>query len=163
MENLTLELRDDIPRLDMFGETAQGSDLHVPDSGFVDTTTTPSTSTTKPMIGSYTSRFTSPPVTVYPYTHDVALTDLPGVSYALELFLSSKMFESEAYLKEQDKDMERLYVATGFGLIQCVKGLMSYEDAVSLYLSFLVFLLSFPLRYMGRFGHFVWSYCFDGL
>ncbi|KAF8867713.1 hypothetical protein CPB84DRAFT_1859129 [Gymnopilus junonius] len=38
------------------------------------------------------------------------------------------MLESEAYLVEQDKDMERLYIATGFGLIQCVKGLMSYED-----------------------------------
>lgn len=25
---------------------------------------------------------------------------------------------------------ERVYVATGFGLIQCVKGLMSFEDEV---------------------------------
>ena len=60
----------------------------------------------------------------------MALSDIPAVTYALDLFLQSKMLESEAYLKEQDKDMERLYIATGFGLIQCVKGLMSYEDAV---------------------------------
>ena len=31
-----------------------------------------------------------------------------------------------------DNCRERLYVATGFGLIQCVKGLMSFEDEVSL-------------------------------
>jgi hypothetical protein len=32
-------------------------------------------------------------------------------------------------------DRERLYFATGFGLIQCVKGLMSFEDEVSFDLS----------------------------
>ncbi|PPQ91091.1 hypothetical protein CVT25_013129 [Psilocybe cyanescens] len=91
-------------------------------------TESPNTPTTPFAPASYQSRFTAPPSTVYPYTPAVALEDIPDVSYALELFLSSKMLESEAYLEAQDESMERLYVATGFGLIQCVKGLMSYED-----------------------------------
>jgi len=49
------------------------------------------------------------------------------------------MLESEAFLEKEDPKMERMYIATGYGLIQCVKGLMSYEDHVgfssSLYLS----------------------------
>lgn len=40
------------------------------------------------------------------------------------------MLECEAYMRAGDPPMERLYFATGFGLIQCVKGLMSYEDEV---------------------------------
>lgn len=31
---------------------------------------------------------------------------------------------------EDKGHMERLYFATGYGLIQCVKGLMSFEDDV---------------------------------
>ncbi|KAF9555191.1 hypothetical protein CPC08DRAFT_737445 [Agrocybe pediades] len=62
------------------------------------------------------------------YDPTTALLDLPGVSYALQAFLSSQMFESEAFLEKEDARMERMYVATGYGLIQCVKGLMSYED-----------------------------------
>ena len=38
--------------------------------------------------------------------------------------------ECEAYMRVCDPPMERLYFATGFGLIQCVKGLMSYADEV---------------------------------
>jgi len=53
------------------------------------------------------------------------------VSYALQLFLESHMLESEAYCHSSDASKERLYFASGFGLIQCVKGLMSYEDEVS--------------------------------
>ncbi|EPS94824.1 hypothetical protein FOMPIDRAFT_1152789 [Fomitopsis schrenkii] len=38
------------------------------------------------------------------------------------------MVESEEYCKECDPNREHLYFATGFGLIQCFKGLMSFED-----------------------------------
>ncbi|KAF5353270.1 hypothetical protein D9756_007772 [Leucocoprinus leucothites] len=70
----------------------------------------------------------SPPDVIRPYEPDEALEDIPGVSYALEVFLSSHMLESEDYCNKMDEIKERLYFATGFGLIQCVKGLMSYED-----------------------------------
>ncbi|KAF8956825.1 hypothetical protein BDZ97DRAFT_1925090 [Flammula alnicola] len=89
---------------------------------------TPTTPTIPTPTPSYTSIYTTPPPITYPYTPAIALSDLPGIAYALELFLSSKMFESEAYCRESDVRMERLYFATGYGLIQCVKGLMSYED-----------------------------------
>jgi hypothetical protein len=65
-----------------------------------------------------------------PYKAKDALSDLPGVSYALEIFLASKMHESEDYCNASDPKKERLYFATGYGLIQCVKGLMSYADEV---------------------------------
>lgn len=113
-----------------------------------------SKSTARP---SYESIYNSPPSIAYPYVPTAALGDLPGIAYALELFLSSQMLESEAFCKwgqsgleeahkqERIKDkkankseteledkghMERLYFATGYGLIQCVKGLMSFEDDV---------------------------------
>ncbi|KAF9446913.1 hypothetical protein P691DRAFT_803254 [Macrolepiota fuliginosa MF-IS2] len=70
----------------------------------------------------------SPPGVSQPYKPEEALDDIPGVSYALEIFLSSHMLESEEYCHKMDETKERLYFATGFGLIQCVKGLMSYED-----------------------------------
>ncbi|KAF8989353.1 hypothetical protein BDQ17DRAFT_1314373 [Cyathus striatus] len=38
------------------------------------------------------------------------------------------MLESEEYCNRNDVTKERLYFSTGYGLIQCVKGLMSYED-----------------------------------
>ncbi|KNZ80288.1 Tetratricopeptide repeat protein 39B [Termitomyces sp. J132] len=38
------------------------------------------------------------------------------------------MLESEEYCHKSDVGKERLYFATGYGLIQCVKGLMSYAD-----------------------------------
>lgn len=111
-----------------------------------------------PVQPSYQSIYNSPPSITYPYSPTEALDDLPGIAYALELFLSSQMLESEAFCKwghsgleeaqkqERIKDknakkkseteledkghMERLYFATGYGLIQCVKGLMSFEDDV---------------------------------
>ncbi|KAF7799194.1 hypothetical protein EIP86_010425 [Pleurotus ostreatoroseus] len=69
-----------------------------------------------------------PPIPSGPYTQEKALDDIPGVLYALHLFLASHMLESEAHCNKIDPTKERLYVATGFGLIQCVKGLMSFED-----------------------------------
>lgn len=93
---------------------------------------------------SYASPSTSPPSIPQPYNPASALGDIPAIAYALELFLSSKMVESEKFLLDCDPtmyvsqpvtisrtftiDRERLYFATGYGLIQCVKGLMSYED-----------------------------------
>ncbi|PIL26355.1 hypothetical protein GSI_12111 [Ganoderma sinense ZZ0214-1] len=62
------------------------------------------------------------------YQPGKALEDIPAITYALHVFLRSHMHESEDYCREYDPKMERLYVATGFGLIQCVKGLMSFED-----------------------------------
>ncbi|KAJ7200925.1 hypothetical protein B0H12DRAFT_1163997 [Mycena haematopus] len=77
---------------------------------------------------SYRCIYTAPPPVKVPYKAADALADLPGVSYALDLFLASKMHESEDYMNQSDKKKERLYFATGYGLIQCVKGLMSYAD-----------------------------------
>ncbi|KAG8757111.1 hypothetical protein FRC14_002373 [Serendipita sp. 396] len=54
--------------------------------------------------------------------------DIDECKLALQLFLESRMMESEQLLRESDPKMERLYIATGYGLIQCVKALMSYED-----------------------------------
>ncbi|KAJ6511716.1 hypothetical protein DFH09DRAFT_1251567 [Mycena vulgaris] len=77
---------------------------------------------------SYRTIYTAPPPVKVPYKATEALGDLPGVTYALDLFLASKMHESEDYCNESDKKKERLYFATGYGLIQCIKGLMSYAD-----------------------------------
>ncbi|OBZ74848.1 Tetratricopeptide repeat protein 39B [Grifola frondosa] len=63
-----------------------------------------------------------------PYSPQRAIDDIPGISYALHLFLASHMVESEDYCKKYDPNMERLYFATGYGLIQFVKGMMSFED-----------------------------------
>jgi len=86
------------------------------------------TTTTPTGTGTSTPFLTPPPPLTNPYTPTTALTDLPAMAYALSLFLSSQMLESEAYCLSSDPSMERLYFATGYGLIQCVKGLMSYED-----------------------------------
>nr|GAT47379.1 predicted protein [Mycena chlorophos] len=77
---------------------------------------------------SYKTVYTSPPPVKTPYKATEALGDLPGVTYALDQFLASHMHESEDYCNESDPKKERLYFATGYGLIQCVKGLMSYSD-----------------------------------
>ncbi|KAJ4474283.1 hypothetical protein J3R30DRAFT_3778229 [Lentinula aciculospora] len=79
-------------------------------------------------IPSFKSVLTSPPPVQYPYRPDQSLKDIPGISYALELFLASHMVESEDYCNKSDVNKERLYFATGYGLIQCVKALMSYAD-----------------------------------
>ena len=66
-----------------------------------------------------------------PYGPDNALDDLRDCRLAMDLFLSSKMIESEALLREGDPKMERLYITTGYALIEAVKALMSFEDKVS--------------------------------
>ncbi|KAH9856071.1 hypothetical protein C2E23DRAFT_809912 [Lenzites betulinus] len=71
---------------------------------------------------------TPPPFPKTPYSATRALDDIDGIAYALHLFLGSHMIESEEYCRKFDPKMERVYFATGFGLIQCVKGLMSFED-----------------------------------
>ncbi|KZT18713.1 hypothetical protein NEOLEDRAFT_121846 [Neolentinus lepideus HHB14362 ss-1] len=63
-----------------------------------------------------------------PYLPEYVLDDIPGIRYALDLFLASHMLESEKYCDQCDPKKERLYFATGYGLIQCVKGLMSFEN-----------------------------------
>jgi hypothetical protein len=66
-----------------------------------------------------------------PYDPDKALDDLQDCKLALDLFLTSKMLESEALLREGDPKMERLYVTAGYALIEANKALMSFEDKVS--------------------------------
>lgn len=44
-----------------------------------------------------------PPDVIRPYDAEEALEDLPGVSYALEVFLSSHMLESEEYCHKMDE------------------------------------------------------------
>ncbi|KZW03062.1 hypothetical protein EXIGLDRAFT_728589 [Exidia glandulosa HHB12029] len=63
-----------------------------------------------------------------PYAQERALDDLPAVHHALVLFLESQMLESEAFIRENDEKLERLYSATGIGLIDVIRGLMSFED-----------------------------------
>ena len=92
------------------------------------TPTTPSTPTAS--APSYQSAFHGPPPVPFPYKPEKAIDDIPGVAYALELFLASHMHESEEFCDVNDKKKERMYFATGYGLIQCIKGLMSYEDEV---------------------------------
>jgi len=67
-----------------------------------------------------------------PYDPERALDDLRDCKLAMDLFLSSRMIESEALLREGDPKMERLYLTTGYALIEAVKALMSFEDKVSI-------------------------------
>ncbi|KZS95551.1 hypothetical protein SISNIDRAFT_452213 [Sistotremastrum niveocremeum HHB9708] len=69
-----------------------------------------------------------PPKVTGAYKISDALVDLPGVRYAVSLFLESHMVECEEWCDENDPKKERLYYASGYGLIQTVKALMSYED-----------------------------------
>ncbi|KAF8989351.1 hypothetical protein BDQ17DRAFT_1402144 [Cyathus striatus] len=89
---------------------------------------TPTETSTRKEEDGFRSKFASPPGVKQPYDPAEALDDIPGISYALELFLASHMLESEEYCNRNDVTKERLYFSTGYGLIQCVKGLMSYED-----------------------------------
>ncbi|KAG9310772.1 hypothetical protein JVU11DRAFT_8621 [Chiua virens] len=70
----------------------------------------------------------SPPSVPEAYDSRDALDDIPGIHWALHEFLHSRMLESEEYCHHVDPNKQRLYFATGYGLIQCVKGLMSFED-----------------------------------
>ncbi|KIM24629.1 hypothetical protein M408DRAFT_331716 [Serendipita vermifera MAFF 305830] len=54
--------------------------------------------------------------------------DIETCRQSLELFLASRMGESEALLRDGDPKLERLYIASGYGLIQSVKAFMSFED-----------------------------------
>ncbi|PBK76181.1 hypothetical protein ARMSODRAFT_950584 [Armillaria solidipes] len=69
-----------------------------------------------------------PPLIKSPYSPKDALDDIPGVAHALDLFLASKMVESEEYCDKTDPKKERLYMSTTYGIIQCVKALISYAD-----------------------------------
>ncbi|KAF8837528.1 hypothetical protein BDN67DRAFT_1013812 [Paxillus ammoniavirescens] len=69
-----------------------------------------------------------PPFVPASYSSANALDDIEGLHWALHEFLHSRMLESEEYCDRIDPNKERLYFATGYGLIQCVKGLMSFED-----------------------------------
>ncbi|KAF8057392.1 hypothetical protein FPV67DRAFT_1527200 [Lyophyllum atratum] len=82
---------------------------------------------------SWATVFHEPPAVKTPYGPDEALNDLPGVRYALDLFLASKMVESEEYCHASDANQERLYFVTMDGVIRSVKALMSYanEDLLS--------------------------------
>lgn len=42
------------------------------------------------------------PTVNWPYSHDVALDDLPGIAFALDTFLKSHMVESEEYCHRND-------------------------------------------------------------
>ncbi|KDQ50613.1 hypothetical protein JAAARDRAFT_41924 [Jaapia argillacea MUCL 33604] len=63
-----------------------------------------------------------------PYSKLNALDDIPGIHHAVELFLASKMIESERFCLQEDPERQSLYYTTGYGLIQCLKSMMSYED-----------------------------------
>ncbi|KAI0920179.1 hypothetical protein AcW1_001987 [Taiwanofungus camphoratus] len=62
------------------------------------------------------------------YSPEESLGDISALVYALHAFLASHMVESEDYCRRYDPKMERLYFATGYGLIQCFKGMISFED-----------------------------------
>ncbi|KII86100.1 hypothetical protein PLICRDRAFT_56563 [Plicaturopsis crispa FD-325 SS-3] len=69
-----------------------------------------------------------PPAPAGSYSPERALEDLPAIKYAAALFLNSSMVESEEYCDQIDPKRERLYITSGYSLIQCLKALMSYED-----------------------------------
>ncbi|EIW75037.1 hypothetical protein CONPUDRAFT_147567 [Coniophora puteana RWD-64-598 SS2] len=74
------------------------------------------------------SSMPDPPPVKEPYKVSEALDDISCVTWALDEFLHSRMVESEEYCHKSDPSKQRMYFATGYGLIQFVKGLMSYED-----------------------------------
>ncbi|KAI6030082.1 hypothetical protein EDC04DRAFT_107009 [Pisolithus marmoratus] len=69
-----------------------------------------------------------PPPVPTTYTPERALEDLPGIHWVLHEFLQSRMLESEEFCDRVDPNKERLCFATGYGVIQAIKGLMSFED-----------------------------------
>ncbi|KAK0191720.1 hypothetical protein F5146DRAFT_929724 [Armillaria mellea] len=68
-----------------------------------------------------------PPVKV-PYDPNDALDDISAIAYTLDLFIASQMVESEEYCSKGDSNRERMYFCIGYGLIQCIKAVMSYDD-----------------------------------
>ncbi|KAH8108397.1 hypothetical protein DFH11DRAFT_1634250 [Phellopilus nigrolimitatus] len=70
----------------------------------------------------------SPPEVGDTYSPDKALDDIPAIKYAEYLFLNSNMVESEQFCLKADPRKERLYITSGYCLIQCLKAIMSNED-----------------------------------
>jgi hypothetical protein len=68
-----------------------GRDVHLPGTGADEEK------------ASYKSIYKTPPDVKYPYKPEEALADIPGVSYALELFLASHMVQSEEYCHKSDE------------------------------------------------------------
>ncbi|KAG8947808.1 hypothetical protein FRC04_010294 [Tulasnella sp. 424] len=61
------------------------------------------------------------------YARSQALEDLPAIRHALHTFLRGQMSEAEKYCNERDPHKERMYMTAGLGLIQMLKGLLSFE------------------------------------
>ncbi|KAI9457359.1 hypothetical protein HD554DRAFT_2142813 [Boletus coccyginus] len=91
-------------------------------------THTPQHSVSPATCSSPTTMNRPPPFVPGTYDYMDALDDIPGIHWVLHEFLHSRMLEAEEYCHRVDPNKERLYFATGYGLIQCVKGLMSFED-----------------------------------
>lgn len=54
-------------------------------------------------LNGWESPLTSPPAIKTPYKPEQALEDIPGLAYALQLFLESRMMESEEYCRKSDQ------------------------------------------------------------
>jgi len=78
--------------------TADESVLVTPVTSSTDSQTTDHLQSWKPVYD-----FNSPPNVTRPYKPEEALEDIPGVRYALEIFLSSHMLESEEYCNKADE------------------------------------------------------------
>lgn len=76
--------------------------LTSPSSTVSTTPTTPALDT--PTDQGLKPKYTSPPLVKKPYKQSEALDDIKGVSYALELFLGSKMVEAEEYCHKSDEN-----------------------------------------------------------
>ncbi|KAG9018161.1 hypothetical protein FRB90_012069 [Tulasnella sp. 427] len=61
------------------------------------------------------------------YARAQALEDLPAIRHALHTFLKGQMSESEKYCNDRDPQKERMYMTAGLGLIQMLKGILSFE------------------------------------
>ncbi|KAG8964153.1 hypothetical protein FRC03_002161 [Tulasnella sp. 419] len=77
---------------------------------------------------SFVSGMTESTATASGYSRKQALDDLPMIRNVLHTFLSGKMVEAEAQIKDADLNNERLYTTSGWGVIQCLKSLMSFEE-----------------------------------
>ncbi|KLO18667.1 hypothetical protein SCHPADRAFT_993336 [Schizopora paradoxa] len=73
-------------------------------------------------------QYGEPPTVSKQYSPELALADLPAIKYAAALFLNSSMIDSENYCLSVDPRKERLYITSGYSLIQCLKALLSFEQ-----------------------------------
>ncbi|KAG8909024.1 hypothetical protein FRB99_000127 [Tulasnella sp. 403] len=103
-----------------------------PSSTSVTTPTTPANPTT-PGSGENGFHFTRAELKTPPpsdtYHHSQALDDLPFIRNILHMFLAGRMLEAEEQCNKSDPKAERLYTSSGWGIIQALKGLMSFEEA----------------------------------